>query len=57
MDEIAELRKVKCKFCQYIWFTKSRRLQTTCPNCARANKIEEMLLDSDNQNQEDKSNG
>lgn len=34
--------KVKCKFCNYEWTTRSEKIYVVCPSCLRKNKIAEM---------------
>jgi len=32
--------KIKCKFCNYEWETKSEKIYITCPNCQKKIKDE-----------------
>jgi hypothetical protein len=47
--QVRQIRLIKCKFCNYIWHTKSQRIVITCPYCARNIKVQESLIEDKNE--------
>jgi len=38
MEKIQEKFNIKCSYCSYEWFTKSKLNWVTCPNCRHITK-------------------
>jgi len=44
INQVEEKVKVKCIFCGYEWFTRSKRIYIQCPSCRKVFKKEEAIV-------------